>query len=247
MALEGTLQDMSLSDLIQVFRMGPKSGVLLIVYADERGVIYVAHGTMIDAVIVQTSNRAIHATGEEAVIQMLTWDNGSFVFSANPSVFERPVRIVRDGEELILEGLRRRKDPAQALPYHTITLDTRLQLSPLPNKPENGVSLDVNQWRVLSQVASDKDLREICAVTCLGSETVIRTVAELLSLGLVEIAPTNRLSASRSTTQTARKPHHPQPILASANAGCSQNSSDQPQPVVGSSLINAIMRRIRIL
>ncbi|NTW98298.1 MAG: DUF4388 domain-containing protein, partial [Oscillochloris sp.] len=42
MALEGTLQDMSLSDLFQVFRMGPKTGLLLLSSDGERGIIYVA-------------------------------------------------------------------------------------------------------------------------------------------------------------------------------------------------------------
>lgn len=247
MALEGTLRDMSLSDLIQVFRMGPKSGVLLIVHTSERGIIYVAHGTMVDAVILQSTDRSVLANGEEAVIQMLTWDTGSFVFSHNHSVFERPVRITRDGEELILEGLRRRKDPQQALPYHTITLDTRLQLSPLPHKPENGVSLDVNQWRVLSQVAGDKDLREICAVTGLGAETVIRTVAELLSIGLVEVVLSSRLPGNCPAAQSSRKAHHSQAMRSNVSSIYNQNGSEMPQAAVGSSLINAIMRRIRSL
>ncbi len=243
MALEGSLQDMSLSDLIQVFRMGPKTGVLLLLNGDERGVIYVAAGRMVDAAIVRGTERVVVAKGDEAVIQMLTWDDASFVFRHNPSVQTRSIRIENDGEWLILEGMRRREDPMRAMPYQSLSLDTRLELAPVPNDAKSGVSLNVNQWRVLSQVANSKDLRDICQATGLGTEAVIRTVAELMSIGLVEIMPLERPKpqAAKQSARAARKPQ-----LAFAGNGIPGDSgTDEEQPSVSQNLLNAIMRRIR--
>jgi hypothetical protein len=245
MALEGSLQDMSLSDLFQIFRLGPKSGVLILTRDTERGVIYVNQGQLIDAFIVRGAERMVVNTRDEAVLSMLEWDDATFVFNHNLSVENRPVRIEHDAEWLIMEGMRRRSDPTRAMPYHTITLDTRLQLSPLPSSAESGVSLDVDQWRILSQIASNQTLRTICEATRIEPQKAIRVVAELLSIGLVEIAPppkTTKPARPREQPATpAVKPKVPDMALAAAGV---LDSGEQSRPNVGRGLLNAIMRRI---
>ncbi len=247
MALEGTLHDMSLSDLFQVFRMGPKSGVLLIERDDERGVIYVSEGRLIDAFIVRGPERQVVATSDESVIQMFTWDTASFVFRHEIATDQRPVRIQHDEEWLILEGMRRRADPVRSMPYHTITLDTELQLAALPSSAESGVSLDVDQWRVLSQVASSQNIHAICDATGIKPEKAIRIVAELLSIGLVEIAPpsqptTRKQDAPPELSNTESKALE----MTLSKAGIKGEQGSQ-RPSVGRGLMNAIMRRVRDL
>jgi hypothetical protein len=247
MALEGTLQDMSLSDLFQVFRMGPKTGVLLLVNAAERGVIYVAEGRVIDAILACGAERTIRNSQEEAIIQMLLWDDATFVFRHDPNVSARPPRIVQDAEWLVMEGMRRRDDPARAMPYHSITLETKLQLSPLPSSAESGVSLDVNQWRILSQVSSSPNLRTICEATGIAPEQAIRTVAELMAIGLVEVVapppPRPRPRAlSPDHVVVASSAMQLRSNLASAAVGISAHDE---RPQVGRGLLDAIMRRIR--
>jgi hypothetical protein len=248
MALEGTLQDMSLSDLFQVFRMGPKTGLLLLVAGDERGIIYVAEGRVIDAALVSGADRIVTATREEAVIQMLLWEDASFVFRHDPSVCSRQVRIEHDAEWMVMNGMRRRDDPARAMPYHRITLDTRLQLSPLPSSAESGVSLDVNQWRILSQISCSPNLRTICEATGLSPEQAIRTVAELMAIGLVEVV------APVTSPPTPRVPlgdpvaAHPvgrslDPALSATQASGIAAAGERPP--VGRGLLDAIMRRVR--
>lgn len=250
MALEGTLQDMSLSDLFQVFRMGPKSGVLLLNKDESRGVVYVSEGRLIDAFIVQGADRRVFATADEAVLQMLGWENAEFVFRHEIATDQRPVRIEHDEEWLVLEGMRRRADPVRAMPYHTITMETELQLAALPSSAESGVSLDVDQWRVLSQVASSQNLRAICDATGIVPDKTIRIVAELLSIGLVEVAPPSQPPApvpdklahmSRSQSQNLER--------TLASAGLPSDLGGQPgrRPTVGRGLMNAIMRRVRDL
>jgi hypothetical protein len=249
MALEGTLQDMSLSDLFQVFRMGPKTGVLLLVNAAERGVIYVAEGRVIDAILACGAERTVRKTQEEAIIQMLLWDDATFVFRHDPNVATRTQRIVQDAEWLVMEGMRRRDDPTRAMPYHSITLETKLQLSPLPSSAESGVSLDVNQWRILSQVSSSPNLRTICEATGIAPEQAIRTVAELMAIGLVEVVAT-------ATPPPKPRPRAPSPEQMLATSSATQLRSDlasaavgigasDERPQVGRGLLDAIMRRIR--
>jgi hypothetical protein len=249
MALEGTLQDMSLGDLFQVFRMGPKTGVLLLTGDDARGLIYVAAGQLVDAALVHAAGRSVSAVQDEAVIQMLLWDDATFSFRHDPAVAQRPVRMRHDAEWLVLEGMKRRDDPSRALPYHRITLDTQLQLSPLPTSAESGVSLDVNQWRILSQVSSSPNLRTISEATGLPPERVMRIVAELLAIGLVEIVPPARPEPrpreQRAAVVALTTSEPFSPCVVGVPAGAAQGSGEARPQSLGRSLIDAVMRRVR--
>jgi hypothetical protein len=255
MALEGTLQDMSLSDLFQIFRLGPKSGILLLEKADERGVVYVDRGKLIDSFVVRGQERTVVATGDEAVLHILTWDDANFVFRHDLSVSGRPMRVQHDSEWLVMESMRRRSDPLRALPYQKITLDTVLQLSPLPTNAESSVSLDVDQWRILSHAASSQDLRSICNATGIDQDRALRIVAELLSIGLVEILPQKpKPPAPAPVPQRPQQADTPVPQASSptpafnVNVGtanyANKTANGEKQPGVGRSLLNAIMRRI---
>jgi hypothetical protein len=258
MALEGTLQDMSMSDLFQIFRLGPKSGVLLLEKDVYRSVIYVDRGKLIDAFVVRGEERTVVATGDEAVLHTLVWDDARFVFRHDLSVAGRQARIEHDSEWLVMESMRRRTDPLRAVPYQQITLDTVLQLSPLPTNAESSVSLDVDQWRILSHAANNQSLRAICKATSIEQEKALRIVAELLSIGLVEIVPQMPTRPS-GTHRRASSPLDPSSSSASSHtpAADSMNASNAThahnvahetrQPTVGRSLLNAIMRRINDL
>ncbi len=248
MALEGTLQDMSMSDLFQVFRLGPKSGVLLLDKEQDRGVIFVDRGRPIDAFVVRGSERKVLATGDEAVLCVLDWDDANFVFRHDLSVAGRPVQIEHDGEWLVMESMRRRADPLRALPYHKLNLDTRLQLSPLPSNAESSVSLDVDQWRILSHAANNQDLRTICAATGIDPDKALRIVAELLSIGLVEV-PATPPPVKKRPVNTASQTPKPAPNLNIDIPGA-DTATVYPKGRsggVGRGLINAIMRRINEL
>jgi hypothetical protein len=248
MALEGSLQDMSLSDLFQVFRLGPKSGVLLLSHDAERGVIYVDRGALIDAFVVRGEERSVVATSDEAVLHMLGWDDAQFVFRHDLSVAGRTVQVQHDSDWLVMEGMRRRTDPLRALPYHNLRLDTRLQLSPLPSNAESSVSLDVNQWRILSHAANNQNLRTICELTGIEPDTALRITAELLAIGLVEAMPTAPTRPTTAATSAARQqeasrstPGQEQPAVEQAPP---PNGKDKQPARVGRSLLNAILRRV---
>lgn len=239
MALEGCLQDMSLVDLIQIFRMGLKTGVLLLSSALERGVIYVGAGQLIDAAIVRGPERQVLAVGEEAVLQLLQWEDATFTFRPDPAAGERLARIVHDSEWLVLEGVRRRANPLGALSDQLITLETQLELTALPGSAETGVNLNLNQWRILSQISASQNIRAICEKTDMDAKQAIRMVTELIAIGLVDIA--------RPCAPPPERPRRQTPLAVTqqafqpAMAGIGASRSSMP----GRAVLNAIMRRVR--
>jgi hypothetical protein len=187
MALEGNLRDMALADLLQVFWMGSKTGILLLIAGPERGVIYVRDGRLIDAVLVRGPRRQVAAAAEDAMIHMLQWEDARFTFRPHPTVAGRPVRIVHDREWLLAEGMRRRTSVLHALPLDRITPDTQLRLAALPGRAESGINLNLDQWRILSRLANSRNVRDICEEISLELDRAIHLVAELVVFGLVEI------------------------------------------------------------
>jgi len=246
MALEGNLHDMTLTDLFQIFRSGPKSGVLILSSGPERGIVYVFQGRLIDAVLVRGTERHIVTTAEEAVIQLLQWEDASFIFRHDTSVAARMPRIIHDSEWLILEAMKRRENPLRLPPHQQLAPESRLELAAMPTSAESGVNLDLDQWRVLSQIAISDNLRQICERTDLPLIDGIRIATELLVIGLIEVAQPPRpqpvakpSGLGRSLSELVRV----QPLKpAYANMGMSEQA---PSPPTERGLLGAIMRRIR--
>jgi hypothetical protein len=246
MALEGSLRDMSLVDLIRIFRMGSKTGVLKLVGGAERGVVYVSEGSLVDAVLVRGPERQMIATAEDAVICLLQWEDATFTFQHDLSVHQRPARIIHDGEWLVLEGLRRRAHPLQAPATRPrITLDTRLQLAALPGGAESGVNLDLDQWRILSQVAVSENVRDICAKTGMEPELAIRTLSELVAIGFIEIAHASPPSAPLLALPAPL--HSQQRLPPRSSSDAAPAATNAARPTLKRRLLNAIVRRIREL
>ena len=186
MALEGSLHDLSLVDLIQIFRIGMKTGVLMMVGGSERGVVYVRDGRLIDAVLVRGPQRQVIATADDAVIRLLEWENATFTFQPDPKAQRRQARMAHDGEWLVERT--RRRERACPVPGHVqITPETRLALSRHPGGLGGAIDLDLEQWRLLSQVALGQSVRELCARSGVELDLAIGRLTELVAIGLVEI------------------------------------------------------------
>lgn len=241
MALEGSLEDMSLIDLFQVFRMGPKTGILMLSGSVDRGVIYIADGRPIDAVYICGSERQVAASGEDAVIKLLQWDDASFIFRHDPDVRGRQPSIFHDSDWLILEGIRRRDRPHRPL-ADPITLTTRLALASLPGAIESGVNLSLGQWRLLSQIAICRNLGEICQNAGIPAETAIQTVTELVAIGLLEIVPPPPAVPRRHGTAA-----YPDDAFRQVLAGVGGLPQGVVAPTPGRTLLHAIKRRIHSL
>jgi hypothetical protein len=186
MALEGSLRDLSLIDLLHLFRIGLKTGVLRVFDGvDQDGAVYVRAGGLIDAVLVRGPERQVIATADDAVIRLLQWEAARFTFQPDLAIDERPVRMVHDHAWLLREASRLRERSAHGPPVQAITLDTCFALSRRPGVAPGAFKLDLEQWRILSQVAVSPSARALCS-RGMEPDQALAGLAQLLALGLVE-------------------------------------------------------------
>jgi len=186
MALEGSLRDLSLIDLIQLFWNGRKTGVLWLENGSEQGEVYVRAGCLIDAALLREPARQVIATADDAALRLLQWDDARFTFQPDARVDRRPVRIVHDHAWLILQARQLRERALVAPLGQLITLDTCFALSSLP-RATGALRLDLEQWRILSQVAASPSARAICARSGVEPDRALVSLAQLLALGLIDL------------------------------------------------------------
>jgi hypothetical protein len=187
MALEGSLHDLSLVDLIQIVQIGLKTGVLWLNGGAEHGVVYVRAGGLIDAVLVRGPTRQVIATADDAMIRLLQWEDATFTFQPDSKVDRHPARMIHDPEWLVQQALRRREGLLPAQSNQAIALDTCFALSSQPGGANGALKIDLEQWHILGQVAVSPSAREICAKTGLTADRALARLAQLLAIGLIEI------------------------------------------------------------
>ncbi|RMH71874.1 MAG: response regulator [Gemmatimonadetes bacterium] len=97
---KGSLAQMSLVDIIGIFEMTKKTGVLALTFDQHKfGSVYLKDGNVVHAALQDL-------VGEEAFYHLLKWkDSGNFEFT--PGVTSPEHTIQMRGSELIMEGLRR--------------------------------------------------------------------------------------------------------------------------------------------
>lgn len=99
MPLEGTLKDMSLPNLVQWQCAEQKRAQITLTRKKIQGILVFASGELLHAA-------AGPLSGENAVYELLAWDEGTF--QVNETITELPARNVSTPwQSLVLEGLRR--------------------------------------------------------------------------------------------------------------------------------------------
>lgn len=94
----GSLRDLALPDLMQILFHGRKSGKVSVKSSGREGQLHFQEGRMVHAMLDELA-------GEEAVYEMLAFDEGSFAL--DPSFQATTTTIQASPEMVILEGLRR--------------------------------------------------------------------------------------------------------------------------------------------
>ena len=124
--VEGDLEQVSLTDMLQILGHNRKDGTLKLERDSGRGEIQLLEGTVVNA-------RLGSVEGEKAFFRLLTWEKGHFSFS--PGVAGGEVRITQPLDHLIMEGLRQ-SDELNAmfgdLPPHDAFLALKVPLERLP-------------------------------------------------------------------------------------------------------------------
>lgn len=99
--VEGALNQISLVDLLQIFNLNRKDGVLTLRRGDQSGTITLLGGLV-------ANSRLAQLQGEKAFFRLLNWVEGSFTFA--PGRGDEETRISTPTDHLILEGLRQQDE-----------------------------------------------------------------------------------------------------------------------------------------
>lgn len=96
--MQGTLQDMTVADLIQHYCQDHKTARLIIEHNGQQAALFFKDGAMPHATLGKLE-------GEEAIYEVLTWQEGKFVLEAGQ---EPPATTInRNWSSILLEGARR--------------------------------------------------------------------------------------------------------------------------------------------
>ena len=98
MPVEGSLKELSLTNIIQINCTEMNTATVSLTYEGRTGIICFADGAIVHAAVGDV-------VGEEAVYELLSWPDGSFVVEAGTIPSERTVST--SWNSLLLEGLRR--------------------------------------------------------------------------------------------------------------------------------------------
>lgn len=175
-AIEGELDQLPLTELLQFFHLQGKDGTLCVTDMESRPL----------AVVYYRGHRIVHAvcrgiTGDEAVYAVMSETSGRFFFSVG--LPQPPPQTVRDSvQNLILEGLRR-LDRRQGLVSILPADDQLLFLAPEP--PNDDIRLTAMEWRVLSLVNGRRSVRQLVEASGRDEEDVRGVLASLLAADLV--------------------------------------------------------------
>lgn len=124
--IEGNLAQIALIDLLQIFALNHKNGVLKLSHKAEQGTLFLVNGLVVNASLGKVD-------GEKAVYRLLRWDEGKFWFF--PGVPEVERRINSATDHLIMEGLRQNDEmiaQAAQLPQPETHLALRIPRDRLP-------------------------------------------------------------------------------------------------------------------
>lgn len=242
MSLEGTLQDMSLGDLFEVFHLERKSGILQLFTPAQRASLYVTMGRVIDAVVVQLSQQQFIASGDEAVAQLFGWEDAQFVFKPDQSTLYRPVTIFRDTEDIAEIGPMR---PSAHKPLSMASINS-------PIKVDCTFSHDLRTIAPISKHYDDQHRRmRLSATRVISSGQACPSSRQRFDLCPCEEELELAFGASRSepaspptpAPQPAKQPMIPTPAASAQYAGSVPTSAPQPSR----RLLQAILRRVRSL
>ena len=165
--MSGSIDEVPLPDLMQLFSTSKKSGVLVVRTEESEGKIYLEKG----AVVFSSVNDQEDVPPLKALIRILTWEHGTFDMEpAEERDF--PERLEMSTEGILMEGFRQidelRRIAADMPPHHALLALARPVMPPLRDlSPEelDVLQLVINYGTVETilnkSLASDLDTSEV--------------------------------------------------------------------------------------
>lgn len=129
--------------------------------------------------------RIIQEQIEDAVYEILTWDNGMYRFVPGEFPSQEDITITISLENLIIEGLRRWGDVEQVkLPPSS----TILKIASCPAGGVRDIRLTSKEWNVFMLTSGMRTIQDIIKLSGLEKEKAETIIYQLYAAGLITVA-----------------------------------------------------------
>jgi FixJ family two-component response regulator len=167
--VKGSLDQLGITDLLQLFGLNRKSGTLFLARGTEQGIVQLQDGQIVNA-------RLGRVDAEKALYRLLLWSSGTFRFS--PGAVPGPRRISIPTDHLIMEGLRL-GDEAAAQAERLPALQSLMQLAlPRERLPQGLRAATREILHKLEMYPRVSDLLDHCTYGDLQVLQVLRVLRE---------------------------------------------------------------------
>jgi hypothetical protein len=198
MSFQGSLNELPLSDIVQLVAVSGKTGMFSMTRASEKGYVYLQNGHITHAKLGEVE-------GEDAIYALALWNQGTFQFS--PGVESEARTISRSNTNLLLEAARR-SDEWKILSRKIPGTDSVPVL--VSREGANGpVTLTPLEWRVVTKADGQRSIDEIARALKTSAFDIAKTLYGLVTAELVTISKPRALSRA---APEPRVPVSPPPI-----------------------------------
>jgi hypothetical protein len=175
MSFQGSLRELQLADIVQLFSTSGKTGKFSLIRDDERGTLYLKGGRIVHAEVGDV-------VGDEAVHVLASWTSGDFQFE--PAEETDRVSIHKSNARLLMEAAHQH-DEWRVLSRKVPGLDSVPTLaSPDAGRP---VTLSPAEWGLIVRIDGKKSVRELAKESDSSSFDVAKLLYGLVTANLVDM------------------------------------------------------------
>jgi hypothetical protein len=176
MALQGSLAELSLPDVIQLVSVSGKTGAFQLKRDEERGSIFLKDGQIVDATVGTLR-------GENAVYEMAIWSSGEFAFTPGDECDQ--VTVHRSNANLMMEAARR-LDEWRVLSRKIPSLD-QIPFFPPRDRGQDQVTLSPHEWILVTRIDGQRTIEEIANLLQWAAFDVSKLLFGMITSGLVAL------------------------------------------------------------
>jgi hypothetical protein len=185
MALQGSLADIGLPDVIQLVSVSAKTGVFTLSGDGVDGKIFIKDGQITDAIAGKLS-------GEYAVYEMATWHKGQFIFTAG--IESDKITVKKSNTSLMMEAARR-LDEWRVLQRKIPSMDVVPFF--LPREPgQDQITLSPQEWAIVTKIDGQASIAKLEQATGLPAFDVCKVLYGLVASGLISMRPSEEKAAA---------------------------------------------------
>lgn len=141
----------------------------------------------------------------DIVYNLFTWPSGAFRFEPNQLPPEERVTVPISLDHLIIEGSRRMQE-WERLRGDLPDLDLPLRFSDRPDANIRNISLNVDQWKVISFINSKNTIRQIASFLKMDEYQIRRIIYGLQTAGLIDVGASPAAAPAAPAAPTVPPP-----------------------------------------